>query len=226
MKKNFKYYIAIWLIVFCVFNVLMFLFYANTKGIDSIDGSSWLAYALINVSLIGQLICAWIALNQKTLRKVFLNISIVQVSFLGIIISAIVGILLMFVIKVPSWIASVICLVILAINTISVLTAKATADIIGAKDEALRQQQSFIRSITAEAQQLMNEQTDEVLKREISKVYEAFRYSDPMSSKDLKDIESNIRVAFNDLASDPAKEKADKVLVLISRRNTLCKGNK
>lgn len=64
----------------------------------------------------------------------------------------------------------------------------------------------------------------------VKKVFEAVRYSDPMSSEALMDTESRITLQFNSLktavnASDhkAAAETADEIVRLITKRNSQCK---
>lgn len=65
------------------------------------------------------------------------------------------------------------------------------------------------------------------------KVYEAVRYSDPMSADVLFDVESRIHTEFDALTdpvisdnSDAATASADELLTLIKERSSRCKMEK
>ena len=70
----------------------------------------------------------------------------------------------------------------------------------------------------------------EAAKAECRKVYEAIRYSDPMSNDALASVESQITVKFAEL-SDAVKEDnveqvaeiANEVIILLGDRNKKCK---
>ena len=97
-------------------------------------------------------------------------------------------------------------------------------------DEKIKEQTQFIKLLTADAEHLMSSSKTAELKAEAKKVYEAIRYSDPMSNEALADIEGQIQSEFafftqairsEDL--ELAKSVADGLLNLIDARNKKCK---
>jgi hypothetical protein len=79
----------------------------------------------------------------------------------------------------------------------------------------------------------MTSATTPEIKAEIKKVYEAFRFSDPMSSDALTDVEDRIQNQFNLLQEVVITENTDRVsqvakdlLSLIDYRNKKCKISK
>ena len=76
----------------------------------------------------------------------------------------------------------------------------------------------------------MSSATTPEIKAEIKKVYEAFRFSDPMSSDALSDVEGRIQNQFNLLQEVAITEDTDRIsqvskdlLSLIDYRNKKCK---
>lgn len=68
------------------------------------------------------------------------------------------------------------------------------------------------------------------MKAETKKVYEAIRYSDPMSNNVLANIENQIQNEFNAFADavknndiDLAKSSANELVILINDRNNKCR---
>ena len=68
------------------------------------------------------------------------------------------------------------------------------------------------------------------MKTEAKKVYEAIRYSDPMSNPALSDLEVQIFDKFNEFSSavksdhaEKAKTAAGELMTLIQNRNKKCK---
>ena len=97
-------------------------------------------------------------------------------------------------------------------------------------DQKVKTQTFFIRSLTADAESLISRAANEEVKTACKKVYEAVRYSDPMSSDALAAIESQITLKFAALseaasAGDAEKTKvlADEMIILVGDRNNKCK---
>ena len=60
MKKNFKYFGITWIVGFILFNAITFLIPNEVFGVTRFDkGVFWIAYALITLSFIAQLMTAY-----------------------------------------------------------------------------------------------------------------------------------------------------------------------
>jgi hypothetical protein len=130
----------------------------------------------------------------------------------------------------PAWIAIVVCALILALNAISIVKASKAAELVEEVDQKVKVKTFFIKSLTVDADTLMARATTEEIKAECKKVYEAVRYSDPMSNDALATVESEITVKFAKLTeavasadAEQVKELANEVVILIGDRNKKCK---
>ena len=91
---------------------------------------------------------------------------------------------------------------------------------------------SFIRNMTNEAELLWNTTQNDTYKSELKKVYEALRYSDPVSNEQLSSIEHEIEMSFNQLKNTISNDDEDIISVsktllsLIEERNLKCKMSK
>ena len=226
MKMARNTYLIIWAICLALFNIIVFVVPNENREADNF----WIGYALITASLVGNLICSYIALDTKSNSKVFYNIPLITISIAGIAISSVAGAIFMAVPDIETWVGVIVSFIILAVVAITSLTAKSTADIVGDIDDKIKTQTSFIRSITLDAEMLMTSAQNPEIKTEIKKVYEAFRFSDPMSSDALVDVEGRIQNQFNLLQEVTITEDTDRVsqvakdlLSLIDYRNKKCK---
>lgn len=226
MKRARNTFLIIWAICFALYNVIVFVVPNENYGTESF----WIGYALITASLVGNLVCSFIALNTKSNAKVFYKIPLIAISIVGIVASTIAGAFVMTVPDIETWVGVIVSFAILAIVAIVILGAKSTADIIGEIDDIVRTETSFIRDITLDAELLMSSADNDEIKAEIKKVYEAFRFSDPMSSDALNDVEDRIQNQFNLLQEVVITENTEKVsqvskdlLNLIDYRNKKCK---
>lgn len=230
MKKKFLIYSVCWLILLVLFNVIIFVTPNEIGGVSKFSGGFWVGYGFAIAAFIGQLFCAWLAFKASDNRKFFYNLSLITISYTALILIAVISIVLMAVPQIPAWIAAIVCSIILAFSAISVVKAKAAAETIAAIDEKVKAQTSFIRDLTAEANIVMARAQTPTMKQEAKKVYEALRYSDPVSSAQLSSVESEISVKFEEFAkcvsgNDEAKAKAaaSTLIVLISERANKCK---
>ena len=131
---------------------------------------------------------------------------------------------------IPYWVGIIACLLVLAVSAISVIKATVAADVISQIDEKIKVQTQFIKLLTADAEYLMSISKTAELKAETKKVYEAIRYSDPMSNEALSDVEGQIQSEFAFFSQaiksedlELAKSVAEGLLNLIDGRNKKCK---
>lgn len=229
MKKTFGIYAIAWALLLGLFNAISFLVpFLKTDG--EYTNTFWIGYALITACFVGQLLCAALAFKADTLQKFFYNISLVKVSYTGLILSLVVGGLCMLIGSVAYWIGVIVCAIVLVVNIIAVLKAKVAADAISAVDQKIKVQTFFIKSLTVDADSLMARANGDEAREACKKVYEAVRYSDPMSHEALAATESQITLSFgafskaveeNDAAG--IEKLSNELVILIGDRNKKCK---
>lgn len=229
MKKVFKFYSAVWAILLALFNVISFVS-VGWAGISKYTPSFWIGYAFITLSFIGQIVCAYFALKDNDIKKTFYNVSLIAASYTGLILSFVFGGLCMLLSPLPYWVGIILCTIILGFNVIAVVKATAAIDIVGGIDKKVKEKTLFIKSLTVDAETLMSRAKSEAVKAECKKVYEAVRYSDPMSNGALVSIESEITIKFSNFSDavvsdkfNVASECATELVILIDERNKKCK---
>lgn len=229
MKNNFKYYLVYWAILFALFNVIAFVS-VGWIGFEKYTSSFWIGYSFITLTFFGQLFVSYIAFRPSNLQKVFYNISLITLSYTGLILSLIIGGLFMAISALPYYIGIIGSAIILAINAIAVLKAKAAAEIVSEIDDKIKKQTFFIKSLAVEAESVVNRVQNDNNKKIAIKVFEAIKYSDAMSKEELNDIEGKIKLKFEEYTEAIFKgdeEKiniiSDELLNLISDRNKKCK---
>ena len=229
MNKKFKYYALIWAILLAVFNVICFITPDETAGMSKFGGAFWAGYIFITIAFIGQLVCAYIALKTDDKTKLFYNIPIIRVSYTGLILTLVFGALCMAIPNLPNWVGIIVCLLVLAFTAIAVIKAKAAADVVENIDAKVKAKTIFVKTLTVDAENLFARATTPEAKDACKKVFEAVRYSDPMSNDALAGVESQITLKFSELSeavsggADNVKNIADELVVLIGDRNRKCK---
>lgn len=224
VKKNFIYYGIIWLIALVVFNVIVFVAPMEKVGVF------WAGYILITIMFLIQIACSYFTINQDSLDKVFLNIPIMVISYSALATSLVFGSLFMAVQNLPNWIAVIGCTVITAFYVIAIVAGKSASETIGNIDKKIKTQTFFIKSLTIDAQTLMAKAESDKAKELTKKVYEAVRYSDPMSNDALAQSETSITIKFKEFEDSvisnnesSAEIFAKELLILINDRNQKCK---
>ncbi|MGM9668058.1 MAG: hypothetical protein ACI3XN_08400 [Eubacteriales bacterium] len=230
MKKNFGIYSIIWVICLAVFNVITFVTPNEIGGISKFSGSFWVGYIFITIAFIGQLICAFFAFKPRNFKKLFYKIPLISVSYTGLVLMLIAGSIFMAVPTLPEWIGIIACVLILAFSAIAIIKATAAAELVSGIDENVKTQTFFIKNLASDAQSLMTSAKSDELRAEAKKVYEAIRYSDPVSNIALSELNTQIERQFNAFAeavkaddAELAKETADALLEMIEVRNQKCK---
>jgi len=228
MKKNFKFYIIIWILLLAAFNVIAFVS-VGWAGQEKYTASFWIGYAFISAAFVVNLICSAVAFRAADLRKMFYNISLIKISYIGLILSFIFGGLCMLISPLHYFVGIILCAIILVFNIIAIVKASAAADVISKVDDKVKAQTFFIKSRAVDAETLMAKAKSDEAKAACKKVYEAIRYSDPMSNEQLRAVELQIADKFSELEgavageSENLKAVAEELVILIDNRIRKCK---
>ena len=231
MKKNFKFYAHIWVILLAAFNAVLFIVRPVIPGyVINYDARFWIAWAFILAAFIGNLVCVYFAFKAEKLKKMFYNLPLITVSWSALIAMLVVSCVLMLIPNCPAWIAAIVCILILSFNAIAVIKSIWAEDTVFKIDEKVKAQTSFIKNLTVDAEGLLARAKSDAVKADCKRVYEAVRYSDSMSNEALSVIEAKITVKIDEFFSavgadnaEKAKEIADEIVILISDRNQKCK---
>ena len=231
--KKFGIYAICWAILLAVFNVICFATPGEAAGMTKFGGAFWAGYVFITLAFVGQLACAYFALKEENKQKLFYNLPLITVNYTGLILTIVFGALCMAIPDLPNWVGILICLVIFVFTAIAVIKAGAADEIVANVDEKIKTQTAFMKTLTTDAQNLVNRADTPMLKDICKKVYEALRYSDPMSTPELSDVERRIKEGFDALTDavladnlDEAETSAKELLQLITERNNICKNQK
>lgn len=135
--------------------------------------------------------------------------------------------------KVKPFIQIITAIAVFGLTIVGLVSKSVARDKIEAIDSKTKAQTQFINSIITEADSLMKNTTSLEGRTLVKKVYEAVRYSDPVSTLELNDMESDIKDRFSYFESliqkndmENAQIVADELQNLIAKRNAICKAGK
>ena len=184
------------------------------------------------ISFVGTAFAAAFVLTLKveTKEKMFLTVAQFRTAYIVTILSVILSGIYLFVASAPYFIVYIAAILVYALAVISIIKAKVAVSVVAGIDEKIKVQTFFIKSLTVDAEHLMNTSKTTELKALAKKVYEAVRYSDPMSNAVLVEVEEKIQNGFSDFENavngedfELASSTADELLSLIDIRNKKCK---
>ena len=229
MKKGIKFYVPCWAIVLAVFNVITFAV-PMTVNVNKFTPSFWIGYAFVTLMFIAQLACSIVFFKQDNNGKIFLNVPVISLSYTALLVSIIVGAVAMAVPFVPYWVGIVVDVLTVAFYAVAIISSKAAADTIENIDNKVKTQTFFIKSLTVDAESLLPRAKSDETKAIAKKVYEAIRYSDPMSNEALSSVESQITIKFNEFSNAVieddkplAESLGNEMIILVNDRNKKCK---
>ena len=131
---------------------------------------------------------------------------------------------------IPSWIAVIICAMILGISAICLISADAARDEIARVEEKVNQKVFYIRELQADVELLAEQEQNPETKIALKKLAEKIRYSDPMSHGALQNVENRISEKYNELEFkikannvESALEICKEIDALFVERNKKCK---
>lgn len=233
MKKSFKFFFIVWALAVLLFNAITFIVPNNVLGVTRFDKPIfWISYALVMVTFIGQIIVSLIYSRRDTAEKKFLGLTLLRESIIAVLISLIVGAVFMTLPILPTWIAAIVCLLVLAYHLFTAIKITAAINYVEYVGEKVKAQTELIRTLTTDASTLSAKAKTTETKAIANKVYETIRYSDPMSNDSLSKDDADIQIKYNELKDsivnnkENIKELADELFILLKDRNAKCKALK
>lgn len=222
MKKNKSMAYAALAIAFVLFNVIAFAVPTAKTA------TFWIAYVFTAVAFASQIVIWKFAFKgADTLKSKFLGIPLISVGITYLIVQIIAFAVFMALPLIASWIALVVCALILGISAICLIGTGTGREEINRVEEKVEKKVFYIRSLQVDVEMLASAEKDTDTKAALTKLAEKIRFSDPMSNEALADLEAEITAKVKELKT--AENKAEIITVLdslITERNKKAKLSK
>ncbi len=224
--------VAISYSIVLVIHILAFLIIPFDK-----NAADWTAFAFTNISVICSFLIFGYAFraDDSLISKVYgypifrLGIIYMVVQFIISIIIYVVGAFVV----VPCWIAVLGSIILLGVASIGVIAADNTRDAIENIDRTTSEATVKMTSFKIDIAGIVDRCSDTIVKKELEKLNEDFKYSDPVSSPATVNIESVITKELDILkimlVSKTQNEILDKITEIkniLTERNRVCKMSK
>ena len=221
MKKNSVRTAVVWLILLAVYHVIVF-------AVPFIhNGAFWLSYvfALAAFAVLGA--ATYLGeIKGEGVKSKFYGFPILRLGAVYFAVQIVLSLIVMAVAVVKIWVALVVYVILLSAAAIGLIAADAVRKEIQRQDVKLKKDVSFMRNLQSKVCQMAT-QCDAP---ELKKFAEDIRYSDPVSSDALGDIEQELAAAVEELQaavvdgdSESVAQLCRKASAVLSERNRLCK---
>ena len=185
----------------------------------------WIAYAFTAVAFAAQ-IGIWKATlgKEDTLKSKFLGFPVVHIGIVYAIIQTVAFAVFMFVSRLPTWSAIVVCSIIAGVFAVCMISADAGRNEIERVEAKVQKKVFYIRELQADIELLVDKESDATVKTALSQLAEKIRFSDPMSNEQLADLENKISSKVAELKTTSSKlEIITDLNSLLDERNKKCK---
>lgn len=185
----------------------------------------WIAYVFTAAAFAAQIGIWKTALGkEETLKSKFLGFPIVHIGIVYAVIQVIAFAVFMFVPTLPAWSAIMVCSIIAGVSAVCMISADAGRNEIERVEAKVQKKVFYIRELQADIELLTDNESDATVKAALAQLAERIRYSDPMSSEQLADLENKISSKVAELKTTSNKlEIITELNSLFDERNKKCK---
>lgn len=167
-------------------------------------------------------------------RSRFYGFPIAKIGAIYGLVQLIAGIIFMaLAVYAPVWTAVLVYAIALGAAVIGLISAEAVVEEIRVQDVKLKKDVSFMRGLQSKVNQMAAQCDNPDAAAAVKQFAEEMRYSDPVSSEALSEIETDLSAAVDELQaaivdgdSNATKQLCRKASALLAERNRLCKLNK
>lgn len=216
-------------IILAVFSVIAF------AAPFSMTAAFWIAYISAVVAILFQIYVFNISFKRGgSPRSKFYGFPIARIGVTYLAVQLVVSIIEMcFAEDIPAWVVLIINVIIFAVAAIGCIAAEIVHDEVIRQDVSVKMNVSSMKSLQAMSAGLADQCTDESLKKDLQKLADEFKFSDPVSSEETKAMEAGLASQLNELKTalsngdyDTARSFCGQLLNGLSERNRACKLSK
>ena len=225
MKKDTLRAAVITVVVLIAYNFAVFMIPClKTPTFWVSWGFTLLAFLISGIAIYNSL------LKNPDAKSRFYGFPIAKIAFIYLVVQVVVGGICMALGNIiPWWAAAVLDAIIMALTVIGLVSSEAVVSEIKVQDDKLKKNVALMRFLQSKINQIAAQSEDKGIKA----LAEEFRYSDPVSSDALAEIERDLAAVVDELQAavvDGDGEATDKLCrkaaATLAERNRLCKLNK
>lgn len=209
-----------------VYNLCVFLLATHYTN------AFWVSYIFTSIAFAVQLV-AFLIFNKSNANSKFLGLPLFYFVGAYFAVQLVAGIVFML-IPMSATLPLIIQVIILVVFLSVILTGAIAKEQFSRTEANINSAAFNIRTLAMNAEQLYLAEENGNKKAELKKLYEAIRYSDPMSTSEaIRKLDDQIDTAFKKVCSmtdacseSDLKKEIKPILDLITKRNLLCRSGK
>ena len=202
------------LILLAVYNVLYFVIpFDRTLS----NGAYWLTYGFTTFFIIFMAVVVFIGFHDKDIKSRVMGIPVVYLGYSVLCTQFVIDAIVMGVgnfFEIKTWIPLIVEVLLLAFFLISLIARTAYKDTI-AKIDNQKQRKAYITELRIQLESMLNSVSNEEVKKELAKLCETVKYTDPVSYKEVEDIEDDISYKVEELSKSISNGDSNKSLEII-----------
>lgn len=172
--------------------------------------------------------------KHPDVKSKFYGFPIAKIGAIYGLVQLIAGIIFMaLAVYAPVWVAVLVFAIALGAAVIGLISAEAVVEEIRVQDVKLKKDVALMRGLQSKLNQMAAQCDNPDAAAAVQKFAEELRYSDPVSSDALAEIEADLSAAVDELQvaivdgdSNATKQLCRKASAVLTERNRLCKLNK
>ena len=186
--------LAIYVIMFAVYNMLIFMLFRGKNNIF------WISYVFFVLAFLMHMCCVYFTMKNLTVKTAFFGIPLISFSNYFLLAELFVSFVFMIFRKsVGTKLCVAVQVVLLAIYMIIAIVSIASRDYVSNVTEKITEDQRFIQNIRGEIESLMQQCQHAEAKEMLRKTAEAARYANQKSDPSVSMIDNSIRMSLNQL---------------------------
>jgi hypothetical protein len=223
-KNKVRFYFVL-VIIFILFTVIAFAVPFNMNAVF------WLSYIFAVIAIAAQIYAYPKAFDGKDTRSKFYGFPLAKLTTIYMIAQLVLSLIFMAVATwIPAWVAVILYVLLLGVTAVGFISVDAMRDEVQRQDVVLKANVSTMRGLQSKADFILGQTDNADLKKALNRLAEQFRYSDPVSSEALTEVEANLSSTVDELQSAVMDKDIDSAITLCARaevqlaeRNRLCK---
>lgn len=216
-------------VIFMVFSIITFVVPFSKTIVF------WIAYIFAVIAILYQIYIFKISFfgTEKVKSKLY-GFPIARIGVIYLVIQLIISLFEMaFAVLLPTWVVIVINVIFVAMAIIGCIATDAMRDEIVRQDIQLKKNVSNMRALQSMSATIVGQCSNADLKKIVQSMADEFKYSDPVSSDQTKDIETELQNQMNEIQKaiidgddDSVKVLCNKIVGSLAERNRICALNK
>ena len=186
-KKTIGQSLAIFGIVFVVYNLFIFLFLKPETPVF------WISYGFMVLAFGLQILGMYLAFREFSVQAVFFGIPLAQFTLYYFFAELFMSFVFMIFQNIDAKIPVFLQILLLAVYAIVAIVSVFARDSAVAAKDKVQHSAAAMRMSTVDIEMLRDSATDPELKVQLRRLAEAVRYSDPMTNDLIADVDARIR---------------------------------